>query len=58
MRYRVVPGSQSHHCCFEWTVVDTTKPTMIGGKHWAGKNGPEFEAVCECWEQPEAKECA
>lgn len=44
-RYKVVPGSQSRHCCFEATVVDTTKPVMINDEHYNG----EFEPVCECF---------
>lgn len=40
-RYTVLPVSQSGHCCFEATVVDTTKPsTAVAG---------QFEAVCECF---------
>ena len=45
IRYKVVEGSQSCHCCFDATVVDTTKPTMIG---------PQFESVCECFNEEEA----
>lgn len=40
MRYRVIEGSQSSHCCFEWTVIDT----YVG-----------FEAVCECFDEADAK---
>jgi hypothetical protein len=50
-RYKIVEGSQSAHCCFEYTIVDTTKPVMIGGEHY--KN--QFEPVCECFEEGEAK---
>ncbi len=50
-RYKVVEGSQSSHCCFEATVVDTTKPTMIGGKQY----GNQFDAVCECFTLEEAQ---
>ncbi len=32
-RYLVVEGSQSSHCCFGVTVVDTTRPVIIGGEH-------------------------
>lgn len=45
-RYKVVQGSQSAHCCFEATVVDTTKPVMIGDEHYNN----QFESVCECFE--------
>ena len=46
-RFKVVDGSQSCHCCFEFTVVDTTKPVMIGGIHYR----EQFEAICECFER-------
>lgn len=45
-RYVVVKGSQSCHCCFDFTVVDTTKPT--------GYNG-QFTIICECFEEADAK---
>lgn len=50
-RFKVVKGSQSCHCCFEATVVDTTKPVMIGGEHYEG----QFEPVCECFEVEDAE---
>lgn len=50
MRYEVVEGSQSAHCCFEFTIVDTTKPTMIGGKQYNN----QFEPVCECYTREDA----
>lgn len=46
----VVDGSQSGHCCFEATVVDTYKPVMVAGEHY--KN--QYEPVCECFEKEEA----
>jgi len=53
-RYKVVEGSQSCHCCFDATVIDTTKPSMIGEKQFEGKNGPQFDSVCECFEVEDA----
>jgi hypothetical protein len=50
-RYRVVEGSQSAHCCFEATVVDTTRPLMVAGEHYLGR----FEEVCECFEVEDAE---
>lgn len=50
MRFKVIDGSQSCHCCFEFTVVDTSKPVMIGGKHYEG----QFEPICECFERADA----
>lgn len=51
MRYKIVEDSQSWHCCFSYTVVDTTKPVMIGGKHFRD----QFEEVCECFEEDDAR---
>ena len=39
-RYKVIEGSESGHCCFEATIVDTSKPHPV----YAGKH----EWVCEC----------
>jgi len=51
MRYKVVEGSQSCHCCFDATVVDTTRPVMIGGSQYDG----QFEAVCESFDTADAQ---
>jgi len=51
-RYKVVEGSQSAHCCFDATIVDTTKPTMIGGEHYKG----QYESLCEAFEYDVAVE--
>jgi hypothetical protein len=53
-RYKAIDGSQSCHCCFDATVVDTTRPVMIGGEHYAG----QFESICECFEMGEAERIA
>lgn len=45
MRFKVVEGSESKHCCFDATVVDTTKP-------WSADR---YEPVCECFESEDAK---
>jgi len=50
MRFKIVEGSQSVHCCFDFTIVDTAKPYMIGGKQYNG----QFETVCECFEKVDA----
>lgn len=47
MRYQVVKGSQSAHCCFEWTVVDTEQPIS--------SSPGEFVQVCECFEEVDAR---
>ena len=46
-RYKVIPESQSGHCCFDFTVVDTRRPVIIGGEQFEG----QFEAVCECFDE-------
>lgn len=43
IRYEVREGSESCHCCFEATVVDTTKPDEI---------------ICECFSIEYAKKIA
>lgn len=53
-RYKVVDGSQSYHCCFVATVVDTTRPVIINGEQYEG----QFEAVCECFEDEDAEKIA
>jgi hypothetical protein len=55
MRFVVINGSQTgHSCCFSATIVDTTKPTMIGELHF--KN--QFEPICECFKEEDAKQIA
>jgi len=55
-RYAIYKGSQSAHCCFDATVVDTTKPTMIGDKHYQGMDGQfYYETVCECFSEEDAE---
>ncbi len=55
-RYAIYKGSQSGHCCFEATVVDTTKPDIIGDKHYQGSDGQfHYKAVCECFEEADAE---
>lgn len=45
-RYQVRDGSESSHCCFLATVVDTTKPYGNARRH---------ETVCECFEYEHAQ---
>lgn len=49
MRYEVVKESQSGHCCFEATVVDTTKPCGVSVRFVDGETVemPKFTQVCE-----------
>ena len=44
-RYKGVEGSQTAHCCFEFTVVDTRKPKQYN---------EDFEEVCETFERDDA----
>lgn len=53
-RYIIMEGSISAHCCFEFSVLDTTKPEIIGGKHFEGLKGKHYEAVCECFDEKSA----
>lgn len=58
-RYKVVAGSQSAHCCFCFTVVDSSRPFFIGQKQWVDADGtPEFEALCECFNVDDARRIA
>lgn len=50
-QYIVVPGSQSAHCCFDFTVVDTARPVLIDGQHFENR----FESVCECFHEEDAR---
>jgi hypothetical protein len=52
--YEARVGSQSAHCCFEATVVDTRKPHLIGQTQYKD----HCEAVCECFEIEDAQRIA
>lgn len=50
-RYAIIPGSDSGHCCFEFTVVDmynskeqTYTYTYKDEKYW------EYAVMCECFD--------
>lgn len=56
-RYQVRKGSQSGHCCFDATVVDTTKPhtNSVTGKQYQDDRGNLlWEAVCETFDEGDA----
>ena len=56
MRYQIFNGSKSAHCCFYATVVDTTKPEIIGGQHYKGSDGQlHYETLCECFSMEDAQ---
>jgi len=48
-RYIVTNRSISSHCCFEATVMDSTKPDMIGDRQYEDKKGKHYESICECF---------
>lgn len=58
MRYIIYTGSKSAHCCFEATVMDSTKPEMIGGEHYEDEVGKHYETVCECFSMEDAEKVA
>lgn len=47
-RYKVLVGSQSGHCCFDYTVVDTLKPHPVYASQGL------FDAICETFREEEA----
>lgn len=49
-RYEAIEGSQSGHCCFEGTVVDTTRKNSV--------HHDLFKIVCECFDFADAEEIA
>lgn len=53
-RYIIYNGSKSAHCCFEATVMDSTKPEIIGGEHYEDDGGKHYETVCECFDMKDA----
>lgn len=57
-RYMVVKGSDSAHCCFAATVVDTTKPCMIANEPYVQDGVAKFEQMCECLEYEDAVKIA
>jgi hypothetical protein len=57
MRFRAIVGSRSGHCCFDWSVIDTTQPVRFGPDYYRDhKTGEvQYEAVCECFHEAHAK---
>lgn len=54
-RYQVIPGSQSCHCCFDYTVIDTTRPSWFDERPGRGQ---KYVEVCECFEKEDADRIA
>lgn len=56
MRYEVIPESNSGHCCFDASVVDTTRPLLIGGIQLKdGCGNLRHKAICECFDVADAE---
>lgn len=57
MRYSVREGSQSVHCCFAATVVDTERPDLLGdGTQYRNAAGElQYESICECFTIADAR---
>lgn len=56
MRYKIFEGSQSAHCCFVSTVVDTMKPDVANGQHLKSDDGQlRYEPLCECFDRDNAE---
>lgn len=53
-RYLVVDGSDTGHCCFRFTVVDTLKPNMANGKQMEIDGKLYYDAICETFNREEA----
>ena len=49
-RYKAVKGSESGHCCFDATVVDTQTPHPLFAR--------EHYYVCECFDMEDAQKIA
>lgn len=52
-RYKVVPGSTSQHCCFDFSVI-VSKPREVR-EYW-GDDG--VDTMCECFDEAAAKKIA
>lgn len=53
-RYEIREESQSAHCCFGATVVDTSKRLEVG----FGQIPDRFKAICECFDLEDARKVA
>lgn len=63
-RYQARSGSQlGHGCCFDATVVDTTRPVIVGEgtpteQQYVRNGEPMFEVFCECADMQDAERIA
>lgn len=51
MRYKVIEGSESGHCCFKATVVDTQRPD-------SDYDPKQHSQICECFDMEDAEKIA
>lgn len=55
-RYVIFEGSFSGHCCFEFSVMDTTKPEIDGDGELLVFDGQAcYETICECFTKEDAE---
>lgn len=55
-RYTFCYGSNSNHCCFEATVVDTTNPKINPEGEVITCDGKiQYETTCECFDIKDAE---
>lgn len=56
-RYKIIEFSQSAHCCFGYTVVDTSLPVIYGKEPFIDTRTGEvrYESICECFSEEDAK---
>jgi len=58
-RFIVAEGSGSGHCCFKYSIFDTSKPRYDGDDNLMVIDGKQvYKDYCECWGREEAEEIA
>ena len=50
LRYKVINDSDSAHCCFEASVIDTQTPTISS----PGITIKDYTSICECMDIAQA----
>lgn len=61
-RFRIINGSDSGHCCFKYSIVDTSKSQWEGYHEEVRLNSRDIKeygfvyvSVCECFELKDAE---
>lgn len=49
-RYKIVKGSESAHCCFDYTIVDSDTISMT-----YRDGSVDYKTMCECFDLEEAQ---